>query len=171
MQRHKLERGEMSFDDLLTRLSQALQQESGPALAEAIRQRYPLAMIDEFQDTDPQQYHIFHTLYGGRSDTGLLMIGDPKQAIYAFRGADIFTYIEARRNVSAHYTLDTNWRSSAGMVDAVNRLFSLSPDPFCSALISRFRRYKHRRQPVGCISRSSSKCNRRSRCVVCRGAL
>lgn len=130
MQRHKLERGEMSFDDLLTRLSQALQQESGQALAEAIRQRYPLAMIDEFQDTDPQQYHIFHTLYGGRSDTGLLMIGDPKQAIYAFRGADIFTYIEARRNVSAHYTLDTNWRSSAGMVDAVNRLFSLSPDPF-----------------------------------------
>lgn len=130
MQQYKLERGEMSFDDLLTRLSQALQQESGPALAEAIRLRYPLAMIDEFQDTDPQQYHIFHTLYGGRSDTGLLMIGDPKQAIYAFRGADIFTYIEARRNVSAHYTLDTNWRSSAGMVEAVNRLFGLSPDPF-----------------------------------------
>ncbi|MGL4270392.1 MAG: exodeoxyribonuclease V subunit beta, partial [Plesiomonas sp.] len=130
MQRHKLERGEMSFDDLLTRLSQALQQETGTALAEAIRQRYPVAMIDEFQDTDPQQYHIFRTLYGERSDTGLLMIGDPKQAIYAFRGADIFTYIEARRNVSAHYTLETNWRSSAGMVAAVNRLFSLSPDPF-----------------------------------------
>lgn len=54
-------------------------------------------MIDEFQDTDPQQYRIFHRVYGGREDTGLLLIGDPKQAIYAFRGADIFTYMRAQR--------------------------------------------------------------------------
>ncbi|MGL5007155.1 MAG: exodeoxyribonuclease V subunit beta [Plesiomonas sp.] len=130
MQQQKLMRAELSFDDLLSHLSSALKNDSLGLLGDAIRQRYPLAMIDEFQDTDPQQYHIFHTLYGGREDTGLLMIGDPKQAIYAFRGADIFTYIEARRNVSAHYTLQTNWRSSHSMVNAVNRLFSHAINPF-----------------------------------------
>ncbi|MGL4454489.1 MAG: exodeoxyribonuclease V subunit beta, partial [Plesiomonas sp.] len=130
MQQQKLTRAELSFDDLLSHLSSALKNDSLGLLGDAIRQRYPLAMIDEFQDTDPQQYHIFHTLYGGRQDTGLLMIGDPKQAIYAFRGADIFTYIEARRNVSAHYTLQTNWRSSRSMVNAVNRLFSHAVNPF-----------------------------------------
>ncbi|HGP6906353.1 TPA: UvrD-helicase domain-containing protein, partial [Vibrio cholerae O1] len=88
-----------------------------------IRATYRVAMIDEFQDTDPQQYRIFHRLYGGHQDTALLMIGDPKQAIYGFRGADIFTYIQARRNVSAHYTLGRNWRSSRALVAAVNGLF------------------------------------------------
>ncbi|MCG6451056.1 UvrD-helicase domain-containing protein, partial [Vibrio parahaemolyticus] len=61
---------------------------------------------------------------------GLFMIGDPKQAIYGFRGADIFTYIKARNQVSAHYTLGTNWRSSADMVAAVNQVFTLPDSPF-----------------------------------------
>lgn len=87
-------------------------------------------MIDEFQDTDPQQYRIFHRVYGGREDTGLLLIGDPKQAIYAFRGADIFTYMRARSEVSNHYTMDTNWRSSKAMVESVNHLFAQLPSPF-----------------------------------------
>ncbi|MCK8225354.1 UvrD-helicase domain-containing protein, partial [Erwinia amylovora] len=93
-------------------------------LASDIRQRYPVALIDEFQDTDPQQYRIFLTLYRRQPDSALLLIGDPKQAIYAFRGADIFTYMKARCEVSAHFTLETNWRSSPAMVNAVNQLFS-----------------------------------------------
>lgn len=102
----------------------------GERLCERIRATYRVAMIDEFQDTDPQQYRIFHRLYGGHQDTALLMIGDPKQAIYGFRGADIFTYIQARRNVSAHYTLGRNWRSSRALVAAVNGLFERAKDPF-----------------------------------------
>jgi len=120
----------LGFDDLLSRLDEALQQAGGVQLAQTIRQRYPVALIDEFQDTDPQQYRIFRTLYMHQPDHALLLIGDPKQAIYAFRGADIFTYIRARNEINAHYTLDTNWRSSPPMVESVNQLFSRLPAPF-----------------------------------------
>ncbi|VTR40074.1 Exodeoxyribonuclease V beta chain [Serratia fonticola] len=101
IQQEKRQRAELGFDDLLSRLDAALQSAGGEQLALAIRQRYPVAMIDEFQDTDPQQYRIFQKLYVGREECGLLLIGDPKQAIYAFRGADIFTYMKARSEVSA----------------------------------------------------------------------
>ncbi|MEQ9860708.1 exodeoxyribonuclease V subunit beta [Pectobacterium cacticida] len=126
----KRQRAELGFDDLLGRLDAALQQPEGDRLASAIRERYPVAMIDEFQDTDPQQYRIFRTLYVGQPQCGLLLIGDPKQAIYAFRGADIFTYMHARGEVHAHYTLATNWRSSHQMVHGVNRLFERLDNPF-----------------------------------------
>ena len=126
----KRRRGELGFDDMLSRLDSALRSESGDALAAAIRTRFPVAMIDEFQDTDPQQYRIFRRIWQHQPDTALLLIGDPKQAIYAFRGADIFTYMKARSEVSAHYTLDTNWRSAPGMVNSVNRLFGLMDDAF-----------------------------------------
>ncbi|MCF6833678.1 exodeoxyribonuclease V subunit beta [Klebsiella pneumoniae] len=128
--REKRRRGELGFDDMLSRLDEALRGDSGETLASAIRQRFPVAMIDEFQDTDPQQYRIFRRIWRRQPETALLLIGDPKQAIYAFRGADIFTYMNARGDVAAHYTLDTNWRSSPGMVGSVNRLFSLSDNPF-----------------------------------------
>ncbi|HGO4266966.1 exodeoxyribonuclease V subunit beta [Klebsiella pneumoniae] len=128
--REKRRRGELGFDDMLSRLDEALRGDSGETLASAIRQRFPVAMIDEFQDTDPQQYRIFRRIWRRQPETALLLIGDPKQAIYAFRGADIFTYMKARGDVAAHYTLDTNWRSSSGMVGSVNRLFSLSDNPF-----------------------------------------
>jgi exodeoxyribonuclease V beta subunit len=84
-----------------------------------------VALIDEFQDTDPRQYGIFRTIYGGREDdTALVLIGDPKQAIYAFRGADIHTYLAARRATEGrHATLGTNFRSTAAMVRAVNHFF------------------------------------------------
>lgn len=121
--REKRRRGELGFDDMLSRLDAALRSENGEALASAIRTRFPVAMIDEFQDTDPQQYRIFRRIWHKQPDTALLLIGDPKQAIYAFRGADIFTYMKARSEVEAHYTLDTNWRSSPGMVASVNALF------------------------------------------------
>ncbi|WLI76217.1 exodeoxyribonuclease V subunit beta [Kosakonia sp. H02] len=122
--KEKRRRGELGFDDMLSRLDSALQSPNGDALAAAIRTRFPVAMIDEFQDTDPQQYRIFSRIWLNQPECGLLLIGDPKQAIYAFRGADIFTYMKARDEVSARYTLDTNWRSSPGMIASVNRLFS-----------------------------------------------
>lgn len=130
MQASKRQAHQLSFDDLLKDLDGALGSGLGERLCERIRATYRVAMIDEFQDTDPQQYRIFHRLYGGHTDTALLMIGDPKQAIYGFRGADIFTYIQARRNVSAHYTLGRNWRSSRALVEAVNGLFERAKDPF-----------------------------------------
>ena len=128
--REKRQRAEMGFDDMLSRLDDALQGDSGPRLAEVIRQQFPVALIDEFQDTDPLQYRIFDTLYqveANRDDCGLFMIGDPKQAIYSFRGADIHTYLRARRATAGrHYNLDTNFRSSEPMVAAVNGLFGLA---------------------------------------------
>ena len=120
----------LSFDDLLTNLSAAIDGDESELLAERIRTLYPVAMIDEFQDTDPLQYSIFSRIYLNNSECGLFMIGDPKQAIYGFRGADIFTYIKARNQVSSHFTLGTNWRSSADMVSAVNQIFELPSSPF-----------------------------------------
>lgn len=130
LEQEKKRRAEMGFDDLLSRLNRALVGVGGEALAASVRTRYPVAMIDEFQDTDPQQYCIFRRIYGDQPGGGLLLIGDPKQAIYAFRGADIFTYMRARSEVDAHYTLDTNWRSAPGMINAVNQLFQSLPAPF-----------------------------------------
>ena len=158
--------GAMSPDDLLRLLDTALSGPMGQPLAEQIRSLYPVALIDEFQDTDPLQYRIFATIYpahypagastlkadpaatqghvdedqGGNNKHasaalpawGLTAIGDPKQAIYAFRGADIFTYIEARRAMKPEriFTLDTNWRSHSDLVAGVNDLFAEHPAPF-----------------------------------------
>lgn len=133
VRKEKRQQALLGFDDLLTRLDEALQRPDGGQLAQMIRQRFPVALIDEFQDTDPLQYRIFRTLYLNQPGHMLLLIGDPKQAIYAFRGADIFTYIQARKEASAHYTLDTNWRSSPAMVEGVNRLFSRLDAPFLFA--------------------------------------
>ncbi|PIE72317.1 MAG: exodeoxyribonuclease V subunit beta [Deltaproteobacteria bacterium] len=126
----------LSYDDLLSGLAAALEQpQSGNRLAKLIARKFPAALIDEFQDTDPLQYHIFNRIYHSSAGTLLAMIGDPKQAIYSFRGADIFTYILARRQTPAthRYTLETNYRSSKVMVQAVNRLFSLPDNPFLFA--------------------------------------
>lgn len=120
-------RSQMGFDDLLTRLLAALKKENGPRLAEIIRRQYPVALIDEFQDTDPVQYEIFDRVYRIAEDdpaTAIVLIGDPKQAIYAFRGADIYTYLRARRACEGRlYTLKKNFRSTRAMVAAVNRCF------------------------------------------------
>lgn len=120
----------ISTDDLLLHLHHALQGEGSERLATHIRQQYPMAMIDEFQDTDPIQYAIFRKIYHDADACGLYMIGDPKQAIYSFRGADIFTYMQARHDTEHHYTLQTNWRSSSALVAAVNQLFEQADKPF-----------------------------------------
>ena len=133
----KRRRAQMGFDDMLTRLDAALQGANGERLAQVIRQQFPVALIDEFQDTDPLQYRIFDRIYrvgDNDQDSALLLIGDPKQAIYAFRGADIFTYLSARAATAGrHENLDTNFRSSDAMVAAVNRVFAHAEAQFSRA--------------------------------------
>lgn len=132
-----LDRAEMGFDDLLRQLDLALTPDQPahpdaaprPAarLAATIRGQFPVALIDEFQDTDPVQYRIFDRIYNTeRNDptTALILIGDPKQSIYAFRGADIYAYLDARHATGdRHYALGINYRSTTGLVAACNRLF------------------------------------------------
>ncbi|GLQ31764.1 exodeoxyribonuclease V subunit beta [Litoribrevibacter albus] len=146
--KHKSQLGLLTFDDQISTMANALADgKSGAAFAQKLRTQYPVAMVDEFQDTDQSQYQIFSHIYGRENQqsndhqretstdkqeayTGLFMIGDPKQAIYAFRGGDIFTYMKARKKVIDQYTLGINWRSSASMVTAVNQLFSSAASPF-----------------------------------------
>ena len=123
----------LSTDDLLSNVNGALNGQNREVLLQQIRQQYAVAMVDEFQDTDAEQYQVFHSIYAAediRQQYGLFMIGDPKQAIYKFRGADIFTYIEAKQQVDTQYTLDTNYRSTHSMVAAVNNIFSQHQHPF-----------------------------------------
>ena len=118
----------LTFDDLLRRLDRALKDShTGARLVTAIKLRYEAALIDEFQDTDPVQCDIFLTALKGRP---LVMVGDPKQAIYRFRGADVHAYLNARNQANRVYTLQQNQRSESGMVAAVNALFSRAKRPF-----------------------------------------
>ncbi|MCL5051573.1 MAG: exodeoxyribonuclease V subunit beta [Firmicutes bacterium] len=126
LQRHAL----MSFDDIIAQCRHALEGSTGDILAAQVRTDYPIAMVDEFQDTDPDQYAIFKAIYPlqaqqtAQNDSAIFLIGDPKQAIYAFRGADIYTYLQARRDTEGrHFTLAKNFRSSANMVAAANAIF------------------------------------------------
>ena len=116
----------LSFDALLTQLHRALYGADGDALAARMRTHYPVALIDEFQDTDRLQAQIFEKIYGaGRAAGGLIVVGDPKQSIYRFRGADVFAYLDAKARVTAGRTLDlkVNYRSDAALVSAVNAVF------------------------------------------------
>ncbi|MCL1076091.1 exodeoxyribonuclease V subunit beta [Shewanella dokdonensis] len=147
----KARRNMLTPDDLLSTLATALghttsasvaNSGSAQTLAQEIARRFPLALIDEFQDTDPLQFAIFSRIYAASLTLtaaelnttartgGLLMIGDPKQAIYAFRGGDIHTYLAARAETHGQYTLGTNYRSAAAMVSAVNSLFLRHGAPF-----------------------------------------
>jgi exodeoxyribonuclease V beta subunit len=126
----KRQSGQFGFDDMLDRLDVALAGPNGARLRERIATQYPVALIDEFQDTSPVQYRLFDRLYRTAANdpaTALLLIGDPKQSIYGFRGADIHSYLLARRATEGrHYVLDTNHRSTGGLVAAVNHLFELA---------------------------------------------
>src|SRR5207248_3066220 len=108
LRRRKTDRQVQSFDDMLTRLDEALRGERGSELRKSLRERFPVALVDEFQDTDPVQYSIFSQIYRG-SDASVFFIGDPKQAIYGFRGADVFTYLEASKVANRRHTLGQNW--------------------------------------------------------------
>ena len=127
----KIETASISYDDQLEHMQAALQSSNGEQLAELLRRRFPVGMIDEFQDTDRIQYEIFQRLYFNRDDASLTMIGDPKQAIYSFRGGDIFTYMRARQQTGVEiYSLQTNWRSVPELVEAVNYCFMHRDDAF-----------------------------------------
>ena len=127
--------GLFGFADMLQRLDVALADpESGERLAQRLREQFPVAMIDEFQDTSPLQFRIFDRIYRtaeNRPETALLLIGDPKQSIYGFRGADIHSYLDARRATAGrHHVLGTNFRSTQAVVDVVNRWFEIPKDAF-----------------------------------------
>ena len=119
----------MSHDSLITRTAEALSNAGGESLVTAISQQYHIALIDEFQDTDQNQWHIFSRLFAA-AEQYLYLIGDPKQAIYKFRGADIHSYLLAKQQAQHHYTLGQNWRSHPDLVQAINRVFSLRDNPF-----------------------------------------
>jgi exodeoxyribonuclease V beta subunit len=118
-----------AYDDLLTDTLSALEGQGREPFMKAVRSGYRAALIDEFQDTDPVQYRIFATLFGTHN-TPLFFIGDPKQAIYGFRGADVVTYLKASASISERFTLLRNWRSEPGLVRGVNTLFSRIETPF-----------------------------------------
>jgi exodeoxyribonuclease V beta subunit len=128
--------GSFGFADMLNRLDAALDESLHGARAQRLRERilgqYPVALIDEFQDTSPIQLRIFDRLFriaDNEPSRALLLIGDPKQAIYGFRGADIYSYLSARKATEGrHHRLDTNHRSSKALVSAVNTLFQRAED-------------------------------------------
>lgn len=135
--------GLLAFDDLLLQLQAALKQpaaNSDSGLASDLRKKYKVAMIDEFQDTDPIQYDIFTSIYGlddtsKTQENAVFFVGDPKQAIYSFRGGDIHTYIKAKHDtpLENHYTLNTNYRSHPDLIMAYNTLYAYSDNPFKDA--------------------------------------
>ena len=113
----------LTYDDVLLRLRDTLSDPSRGSVARArLRERYDVVLVDEFQDTDPVQWDIMSAAFDAEGKT-LVLIGDPKQAIYAFRGADVYTYLKAKATVQSKWTLDVNWRSDKGLLVAYDSLF------------------------------------------------
>lgn len=156
----KRARHRVDFDDLLANLYRALSGPRGASLAASLRERYPAALIDEFQDTDPLQFAIFSTIYGAGAQP-VFWVGDPKQAIYSFRQADLHTYLAAREHASAHYHLEANQRSSAALIAGINAIFQANPRAFMLAGLE-FRPTRRGEKPLPPFSDTSG---------VARGAL
>lgn len=146
--RHKHEHGLMSFGDLLHQVDNALSGELRESLIESLRDRFRVALVDEFQDTDPIQFRIFERVFldaaadsesqsDDNSPRAFVMIGDPKQSIYKFRGADIHSYLAANERVPAdhRHEMGTNWRSDRSLVDAVQAIFKSASNPFLTEKI------------------------------------
>jgi len=137
VQQAKEQHNLLDFDDLINTLADCLKNEEDSQLAQTLLAQYPVALVDEFQDTDPQQFAILQGIYyqahnqsatvqsanAKQVNAALYLIGDPKQAIYGFRGGDIFAYLSARNDCDYHWLMDTNWRSSPDMVHAYNQVF------------------------------------------------
>jgi len=113
----------LTFDDLISTLADKLASSDHKVLRDILFEQYPVALVDEFQDTDPLQFSILKSLYYQQEHASLFMIGDPKQAIYGFRGGDVFAYLSARADCEYSWLMDTNWRSSQAMITGYNRLF------------------------------------------------
>ncbi len=148
----KAAQGVQTFQDMLTRTHERLRDDA--ALAAGVRARYPAALIDEFQDTDPVQLDIFERLYDRGDGNGgtrgcVFMVGDPKQAIYAFRGADLASYLRARgRDGRRAWSLDHNQRASPELLGTINALFSRHAHVFGDT------RLAYRRSDVGPAQRT-----------------
>ncbi len=140
MEKHKREHGLLDYDDMLAWLARALDEEGGAALASTLRERYRYALIDEFQDTDELQWKIFRRIFIEGEKNYIHLIGDPKQAIYSFRGADVFTYLAARSELierkATFVPLSANFRSSEKLIAAVNSILSQEAVPpfFCGEI-------------------------------------
>ncbi|HET6547932.1 MAG TPA: UvrD-helicase domain-containing protein [Solirubrobacter sp.] len=117
LDRRKRRAAVITYDDLLTRLDAALKSDD---VVRRVRARWRVVLVDEFQDTDPVQWSIMRRAFGAGT---LVLIGDPKQAIYAFRGADVYAYLEAARAASSQATLQVNWRSDQGLLEAYDVMF------------------------------------------------
>jgi exodeoxyribonuclease V beta subunit len=121
----KRRQGILGYDDLLSRLADALAADGSPA-RQRMSSRWPIVMVDEFQDTDPVQWQVIDRAFN-KSSSGastLVLIGDPKQAIYSFRGGDIHTYLHAADSAGGKQTMGTNWRSDAALVDRLQAVLS-----------------------------------------------
>lgn len=163
----KAERGMFDYDDMLRLVRDALHGPGGDQLARRLRSRTPWVMIDEFQDTDRVQWDIFRAIWLSPETRGLTIVGDPKQAIYGFRGADVATYCAARdqlvQNGATVVQLDVNYRATADMVRAVNRVLAgdgISPlldDPGTSRPGGHEIRYDHPVQPSNDVICSSTR--------------
>jgi exodeoxyribonuclease V beta subunit len=123
LDRRKRQLAIMTYDDLLTRLNRTLDGENGPAARERLRARFDVVLVDEFQDTDPIQWQILHRAFAVEGVT-LVLIADPKQAIYAFRGADVYAYLTAAKAAQSRATLLENRRSDQTLIDAYDALFA-----------------------------------------------
>jgi exodeoxyribonuclease V beta subunit len=148
--RIKRERGVIDFGDMPRWLWSALEGPQGARLAQILRQRFRVGLVDEFQDTDDLQWHIFRRIFVDGGGTRLLVVGDPKQAIYGFRDADVFTYLKAKAELlekhgAAFVPLVENFRSTADQIDAVNLI--LEPTPAPAFFVDGEIRYDH---PVSC---------------------
>ncbi|GAB2777430.1 exodeoxyribonuclease V subunit beta [Nocardioides salsibiostraticola] len=121
MDRRKRRLGILSYDDLLSQLASALEAPDAPARAR-MRQRWQIVLVDEFQDTDPVQWQVLDRAFSGHAT--MVLIGDPKQAIYAFRGGDVTTYLQAREQATSEKTLAVNWRSDQALVDGLQTMLS-----------------------------------------------
>ena len=122
LERRKQRAGLITYDDLLTRLDDTLHGPAGEVGVRRLRERYRVVLVDEFQDTDPVQWSILRRAFAG-GDSTLVLIGDPKQAIYAFRGADVYAYLDAARTAGERADLGVNWRSDQGLINAYDALF------------------------------------------------
>ena len=137
--RHRVNRelergGHLTYDTMLSRLAeriaaQASEDPEGGPLAQAIRSRFDVALVDEFQDTDGAQWPVMRAVFA-HPTRRLLIIGDPKQAIYAFRGADVHVYLDAARVAATRATMRTNWRSDAAYIEAMNHVWAEGSDAF-----------------------------------------
>ncbi len=129
LEQRKEEKQVLTFNDLLKGVLNALNSSFGPLLKARVSSQYQAALVDEFQDTDPGQFNLFKQFFI-TPDHYLFLIGDPKQSIYSFRGADIFSYLNARNIAANVYTLSRNWRSEEFLIEGVNKLFQNNTVPF-----------------------------------------